>query len=66
MDFEIKTFGFEAPDAPDNLVKTNGNSKQHLIGIFYYKVNSLDTNALQDHLIDTLANCQFTDVANRP
>lgn len=60
------TAGWISPDALDNLIKTNGNSKQHPIGILYYKFNSLDTNALQDHLIDTLANGQFTDVANRP
>ncbi len=55
-----------SPDALDELIKTNGNSREHPIGIFYYKFNSLDTNALQDHLIDTLANGQFVDVANRP
>lgn len=38
----------------------------HPIGVLLYKFNSLDTNALQDHLIDTLANGQFVDVANRP
>ena len=39
---------------------------RHPIGILYYNFNSLDTNALQDHLVDTLANSQFVDVANRP
>ena len=54
------------PDSLDARIKTNGNSNQHPIGIFLYKFNSLDSNALQDHLIDTLVNGQFTDVANRP
>jgi hypothetical protein len=36
----------------------------HPIGIFYYKFNAIDTNALQDHLLDTLSNGQFIDVAN--
>jgi hypothetical protein len=54
------------PDALDDLIKTNGNSKQHPIGIFLYKFNTLDTNALQEHLIDTLPNGQFVAVANRP
>lgn len=60
------TTGMISPNALDDLIKTNGNSKQHPIGIFLYKFNTLDTNALQDHLIDTLANGQFIDVANRP
>jgi hypothetical protein len=55
LDFEIKTFGFEAPDVPENPIRSNGNSKQHLTVIFYHKFNSLDTNALQDHLTDTPA-----------
>ena len=54
------------PDTLDKRIKTNGNRREHPIGILYYKFNSLDTNALQDHLLDTLANGQFTDVANRP
>lgn len=37
----------------------------HPIGILFYKFNSLDTNALQDNLVDTLANGQFVDVPNR-
>src|SRR5258705_7687735 len=56
--------GWLSPDSLDNLIKTIGTSRQHPIGIFLYNFNSLDTNALQDHLIDTLSNGQFTDVQN--
>ncbi|HRP33072.1 MAG TPA: hypothetical protein PKV73_14335 [Agriterribacter sp.] len=48
--------GWISPDALNNLIKTNGNSKQHPTGISYYQFNSLDTNVMQDHLADTLAN----------
>ncbi len=60
------TTGWISPDSLDALIKSNGNSRQHPIGIFYYKFNTLDTNALQDHLVDTLANGQFVDVPDRP
>lgn len=60
------TTGWIHPDSLDNLIKTNGANNEHPIGIFFYTFNTLDTNALQDHLIDTLSNGQFLDVANRP
>ena len=46
--------GWLSPDSLDSLIRTVGNSQQHPIGIFLYNFNSLDTNALQDHLLDTL------------
>lgn len=58
--------GWVSPDDLDSLIKTNGTYNQHPIGVFYYKFNALDTNALKDHLIDTLSNGQFVDVANPP
>ena len=56
---------FITPENLNNLLDTPYYNA-HPIGIFYYKFNTLDTNALQDHLIDTLPNGQFIDVANRP
>lgn len=46
----------------DSFLTYNG----HPIGIMLYKFNSFDTNALQDRLVDTLANGQFIDVVNHP
>lgn len=60
------TTGWISPDQMDSIVRYNGRYTQHPIGVFLYKFNSLDTNALQDNLIDTLANGQFVDVAGRP
>lgn len=60
------TTGWTNPDTLDKRIRTTGDSREHPIGVFYYKFNSVDTNALQDDLLDTLANGQFTDVANRP
>ena len=54
-----------APDSLDNKIKSDGLNTVP-IGILLYKFNSVDTNALQDHLLDTLANGQFTDVQGRP
>lgn len=55
---------------PDNLdisLDINPNIENGIpIGILNYKYNVMDTNAYVDHLIDTLANGQFVDVANRP
>jgi hypothetical protein len=58
--------GIYTPNDLDNILDTFSAYHGHPIGILYYKFNSLDTNALQDHLVDTLANGQFVDVANRP
>lgn len=55
-----------SPDDVDNILDTFTAWHGHPIGILYYKFNSLDTNALQDHLVDTLSNGQFTDVSGRP
>lgn len=60
------TSGIYSPDDIDNILDTFSVYNGHPIGILYYKFNSLDTNALQNHLVDTLANGQFTDVAGRP
>lgn len=54
-----------APDSLDNKIKSDGLNTVP-IGILLYKFNSVDTNALQDHLLDTLVNGQFTDVQGRP
>lgn len=53
------------PDELDTLITSRGNN-EHPIGIFYYSFNVLDSNALQDHLVDTTATGQFMDVAGRP
>ena len=58
--------GIYTPDDVENILDTFSAWHVHPIGILYYKFNSLDTNALQDHLVDTTANGQFVDVANRP
>lgn len=52
------------PDTLDNRLKYTGNYQNHPIGIFMYKLNSIDTNALQDHLLDTTSTGQFIDVQN--
>jgi hypothetical protein len=57
--------GWKHPDTLDNLIKTKGDNDQHPIGIFFYKYNVLDSNSLQDHLLDTAANGQFRDVTGR-
>ena len=58
--------GIYSPDDIDNILDTFSVYHGHPIGVLYYKFNSLDTNALQDHLVDTMANGQFVDVAGRP
>ncbi len=58
--------GIATPDDLENMLDTFPAWNGHPIGILYYKFNSLDTNALQDHLVDTLSNGQFVDVAGRP
>ena len=57
--------GIYTPDDLENTLSTYPVYNGHPIGIMYYKFNSLDTNALQDNLVDTLANGQFVDVPNR-
>ena len=58
--------GIYTPDDVENILDTFSIYNGHSIGILYYNFNSLDTNALQNHLVDTLANGQFVDVAGRP
>ncbi|MEO5908235.1 MAG: hypothetical protein ABIR50_10940 [Ginsengibacter sp.] len=48
--------GMFSPDDVENILDTFSAWHGHPIGILYYKFNSLDTNALQDHLVDTLSN----------
>lgn len=55
--------GVYTADDVENTLANYTTWNAHPIGILYYKFNSLDTNALQDHLVDTLANGQFTDIA---
>lgn len=60
------TSGWITPDSLNSLLTNTPEKNANPIGIFYYKFNELDTNALQDHLVDTNANGQFRDVASRP
>ncbi|MBY0482732.1 MAG: T9SS type A sorting domain-containing protein [Chitinophagaceae bacterium] len=59
------TAGWIHPDTLDNMIRTTGNNNQHPIGLFYYQFNVVDSNALQDGLLDTLPNGQFTDIPSR-
>ena len=59
------TAGWISPEDLNPLVDAT-YSNAHPIGIFYYKFNTIDPDALQDHLLDTLYNGQFIDVADRP
>jgi pimeloyl-ACP methyl ester carboxylesterase len=59
------TTGWLSPDNLNTILDTSFFNA-HPIGILFYKFNTIDTNALQDNLMDTLSNGQFTDVANRP
>ncbi len=54
------------PDTLENQLKYSPYYKSYPIGIMMYKINTIDTNAIADHLLDTAANGQFIDVANPP
>lgn len=48
--------GISTPDDVENMLDNYPEWNGHPIGILLYNFNSLDTNALQDHLVDTLSN----------
>jgi hypothetical protein len=54
------------PDSLNSLIQTGVAANQHPVGIFWYNYNVMDSNALQDHLVDTAANGQFRDITGRP
>jgi hypothetical protein len=56
--------GKKKPEDLDSLLNTNYSANEHPIGILFYKFNTIDSLALQDHLLDTLTNGQFVDVSN--
>lgn len=59
------TTGWLTPTQIDDQIKAKGNNRQHPIGIFLYNYNVIDSNALADNLLDTMADGRFYDVANR-
>jgi len=60
------TTGKKKPEDLDSLLNTNYSANEHPLGILFYKFNTIDSLALQDHLLDTLSNGQFVDVSNPP
>lgn len=58
------TTGKKLPEDLDSLLNKNYTSNEHPIGLLFYKFNTIDSFALQDHLLDTLSNGQFVDVNN--
>ncbi|MEO6869800.1 MAG: hypothetical protein ABI168_09155 [Ginsengibacter sp.] len=57
--------GWDKPEDLDKYLDTM-QADAHPIGVLFYKFNTVETNALQDHLLDTLSNGQFVDVSGRP